>query len=947
MKKKFMKVALFGVLTLTAGASFVGCKDYDDDISGLNEALAATKSDLTSKEAALKASIASLEAAKVDVAAVLASAKTESDKAALKAKEDAIASSLASMKAIEADLKAKIAANTSDIQTLNEQVLAADKAFAALSGEVAQIQKMLLGYEGLVETVGKLQSADTRLETEITTLSDSMKKSIEDLQGQITAVTTQIGALGEGETVAGELGKLLDELNAQKKTLDKAATKEELAAANDLIAGNTKKIQELSTKIDGQLNVLKSLFRSLVTNIGFVETVAPFNLVVATIPAGTSAFGGTLEGAFKFEKGVYTSASKMLIQVSPSTANISAEALTLVRTDGESLSSDLVTLEVQPYNEALTRGESKGGIWEVSVKLNPTYDKAAFDKLVKKDANSSYRFAVALKDAGTEAEGGERIIASPYELTFPKNGDYTAMTSIGESTVGTTKLTTDDLKIPIEIGTPVNVKAIGDEAGVYASYITLEETDPAKLALLATYGITGYNKVNRTTNEFVLNVANAAADGKEIKFKLWTIDVLGTTKLEKTFTLSCGKKNTGNPELKATLAPVANQSSAIYDMPKAVAMTTVLAANDADAKNLVGSNLTVELKDAAGAAITGVSATLYKKDLTTTVAIATADYKAIKEVAAVQLKGINLQQIADNGSVAGKLMFKNTAGLELLSVPVTLTKTMPTFPTTFSAKSGILANGIIKVYPTFVSGAKATYEYTKIFNGVNATDNTNYVFNYMNPDVATNADAKAGNVEFNNDVTKPYTQIGVANKLVGSQGHTIATAVTYDFGSISSVKKESAFVSFLTTWNTPFALQFASIPEESKMTVKAFEIAYPAASYVLAIKGNVTYTNIVDGTQLALAKEGDIKDIKVKTVSGNGVENEYYTPSIATVDGSAVDPAKPDGAKTHLKGDILFAKKSDLAALSVDVDSKLVFTIEDVFGNKFERSFDFKVKKNQ
>ena len=32
MRKKFVKVMLFGALALTVSASFVGCTDYDDDI---------------------------------------------------------------------------------------------------------------------------------------------------------------------------------------------------------------------------------------------------------------------------------------------------------------------------------------------------------------------------------------------------------------------------------------------------------------------------------------------------------------------------------------------------------------------------------------------------------------------------------------------------------------------------------------------------------------------------------------------------------------------------------------------------------------------------------------------------------------------------------------------------------------------------------------------------
>ena len=36
MKKKFVRVMLFGALALATGASFVGCKAYDDDIDAVN-----------------------------------------------------------------------------------------------------------------------------------------------------------------------------------------------------------------------------------------------------------------------------------------------------------------------------------------------------------------------------------------------------------------------------------------------------------------------------------------------------------------------------------------------------------------------------------------------------------------------------------------------------------------------------------------------------------------------------------------------------------------------------------------------------------------------------------------------------------------------------------------------------------------------------------------------
>lgn len=53
MKKKFVRVMLLGVLTLTTATSFVGCKDYDSDISGLQGQVDQIKKDLSE----LKASV--------------------------------------------------------------------------------------------------------------------------------------------------------------------------------------------------------------------------------------------------------------------------------------------------------------------------------------------------------------------------------------------------------------------------------------------------------------------------------------------------------------------------------------------------------------------------------------------------------------------------------------------------------------------------------------------------------------------------------------------------------------------------------------------------------------------------------------------------------------------------------------------------------------------------
>ena len=101
MNKKFLSVALFGALMLASTSTFTSCKDYDDDISGLQQQVDANKKTLDEKLAALqtamdkanadvtaaKAAAAAAQAAADQAAQAAAAAKT----AAAQAKVDAIA----------------------------------------------------------------------------------------------------------------------------------------------------------------------------------------------------------------------------------------------------------------------------------------------------------------------------------------------------------------------------------------------------------------------------------------------------------------------------------------------------------------------------------------------------------------------------------------------------------------------------------------------------------------------------------------------------------------------------------------------------------------------------------------------------------------------------------------------------------------------------------------
>lgn len=934
MRKKFIKVMLFGTLALLSTSTFVSCKDYDDDIDGLKESVATTNSDLKTKVDALNASISSLQSAQGDLSKAIASAKDDASKAALQAKADAIASSLDSMTKIKTELTALINANTTSIETLNQKAKDAESKLTGIEGKLSAIQQMLVGYNDLVETVGRIQSAMTRIDqvaNSLETLSADIKKATEDIARQQTILETQQIAIDkldangqkEFESIKAQITSLLKTLNDQKALLDKAATKEEVTAIQNNVNANKTAISDLSTRvgnIEENLNILKSFFYSMITGISFEETLnTNYNVDFTVVKCDNNfVFGKGLTGEISFKKDqLYTVPTSVYIQVSPSTAQIDGSMLDIVRSDGMSLKSYL-DINADAYNEPITRASSKGGIWKVTAQLKNDYNKADFAKLIK-DGTKSYLFAIATNENKKEVGDDTRIVASPYKLAFTDGGtNYAHLADINATLVN--KVAIGD-NVPVEIGKAFEVKVkSSNDAKVYACYATLNGNDDQKI-VWRSYGVTGYDNVVKG-DILTLTVPGANANGKVVSFTLYAIDFAGNAKPVKDFSVICGKQNTNVPSLTTTIVPVTPNASNIYNMPKAVALSANLASTDEDAANLVAASWVVSFKDKDGNDMTGVSATFFKKNLTTqlgNVYLPAAD--DIKDIAAVKLSNIDLTKIADNGSVTGSIDFKNANGLQVLSVPITLTKTMPAFPSEFSTKTGMMNAGVITVFPTFNGdGTKATFEYSKIFNLIDNSNSTYFAF-------ASKKD-QGTKIDFSNS-----NNIAVDNSFVGSQSTSVDMKVSYNYGLISAGESHL----WKPVWGTDFAIKFASIPEESTITLeKAFSIQYPSESKVLkhhsdangdgyiitkADDKNTDLMKLVVGTY-------QMKTISLKTVSGSSaVENEYYTPTL------------------NADGSIKFTKKSDSAIVNADVPSKLVITITDVFGNTFDKVLPFTVVK--
>lgn len=193
MRKKFVKVMLFGALALTVSASFVGCTDYDDDIKNLQEQI----DNINKKEpgvttAEMSTAVSSaISALKTELKAVIAG---KADNAAVVALQDKV-------RELEAALNNK--ADASAIQELIAQI-------GELSEEVNSVK-------------GSLEDSKTKLEAEIKALEDELanvadaaemeelakklteaqnqlkelEEKISDNAGEIVKLTTQIGQLAE------------------------------------------------------------------------------------------------------------------------------------------------------------------------------------------------------------------------------------------------------------------------------------------------------------------------------------------------------------------------------------------------------------------------------------------------------------------------------------------------------------------------------------------------------------------------------------------------------------------------------------------------------------------------------------------------------------------------------------------------------------------------------
>lgn len=267
MRRKFISALLFGALVAASTSTFVSCKDYDDDINGLQGQITANAStleelvtekvnNLTTEINALKQEDArlnsALEAAKADLAAAIEEAKTAAGNAEAAAKayadEKAAAAQVAAIEAAKqavADAQALLQAGIDDA---NAQI-------AAISGKVTTQEEQIAG---LLEADAALQTALETANANIAaaqSTADEALAAAEAAQGTADQNAATLAQIVENlATVKAELDEQISILGdkVDQAVADIAANKADadakLTQVNSLIESNTKAIEALQAK---------------------------------------------------------------------------------------------------------------------------------------------------------------------------------------------------------------------------------------------------------------------------------------------------------------------------------------------------------------------------------------------------------------------------------------------------------------------------------------------------------------------------------------------------------------------------------------------------------------------------------------------------------------------------------------------------------------------------
>nr|WP_320037004.1 hypothetical protein [uncultured Bacteroides sp.] len=268
MRKKYFlaKLAIYGFLTLGAATTFVGCKDYDGDITDLQTQIDDNKADytsvLTEKLAAVNTQITTLQGTQTALQATVATAQTAANAAKTSADAAAAAAAAAQLAAAQAKLDAinTAASALATVKTaLETRISTLDGKFAALQESVskgATKDELTALNAGLLKEIANAKSS---IEAELTTISGQIS-AVDSKYNTLAATVETLATKSEVEASLASLKTELAALYLQKATFDKyeAYVGTKLNSDSTKIADLQKQITDLSADLTSKIAIAKN-----------------------------------------------------------------------------------------------------------------------------------------------------------------------------------------------------------------------------------------------------------------------------------------------------------------------------------------------------------------------------------------------------------------------------------------------------------------------------------------------------------------------------------------------------------------------------------------------------------------------------------------------------------------------------------------------------------------
>jgi len=931
MKKKlFFKLFIFAVIGTLV--TFTSCKDYDDDISRLEEQ-SATK-------AALEAAVTELNSIKNQIAAL----PTDGDVAA-----------------------AVAAAKT---EAINAAVAAANE---AVNSATADLEEELEGLAGLI----------TVLQGDVTALGTDLDAALVEIAANKAAIELQQSILDKYLLVAGD-DNVVDAI---------AAIKAELAAAGADIEALSDRIDEIDAKLN-VLNFAK--INNMITDISFdylgddwdYRDNGAFDLDFTTTPARVNyTFAAGVANPITFVSGQRqaTAGVKITVKVSPANANLSnmLDKIKLIRSDGNAeINNFVVASKAERATPLLTRATpTVTGLWDITFDLPTSANLTAFRNLIQSPAPlvDQYLFALAIEntiDEGDDAE--DRFVVSdfaiamsadditpiynsnvhPNNLTFDvKNSTdatWTNHTAIRNrygilDPVSATNLidkrwntdwtatavpvadVNDDRHgqplLNVEVAKEFNVKLT--QPDIYAYYVTLDkdyavESIPSEINAWNAYQYEGLNTVYKADEVAKIKINSASAAGDIIGFRVHAVNWDGTLVDPdgKSFYVGVGVSPSTTLAFKQTITAPLTAGTAVDSDILPFAPPTGVAVASAEFSMALEHGQTLTTTDFTQfSAATGTATT--------------TDWALTKRL---QINNAIPANLKENTAYAATLTLKNAAGIPVFVQNITLTKVLPSADLGITYKTNIHHN---------VAGQQVIYGYPLPSGYYDVTTALNVPATMTNLKVTNNSTYPSASLPTWNQAATPvnfgqtasfvpFAEIGVPYLPAVAPGHGKIYDLTMsrNYGPVKYSATVPAGEDYLLNWNGSPALkvEFRSFIQDLydwKFATVGTVLQTPTLVYGETPATAYALTNItalppagprIDMTNTSPSLQDGrtftIVSVELLTGANFDVVNEYFTPVVAgtSINFTPVITSTPSGP----------------------VPTKLRLTLRDDFGHSYE-----------